>query len=51
MSIRPMYKTCPYCNKQFTYNPSVGDLGFICPYCRKSVTIVDNIKKIIKIFK
>lgn len=27
MSIVPMYKRCPNCKRQFTYNPSIGVWG------------------------
>lgn len=46
MSMLPMYKRCPNCKRQFTYNPSVGDMGLACPYCNKAVvkSAVDKIK-------
>ena len=39
MSMLPMHKRCPNCKRQFTYNPSVGDLGLVCPHCKKTVVI------------
>lgn len=55
MSMLPMYKRCPSCKRQFSYNPSVGDLGFVCPHCKKAVIksvvnegkdVLNSIKKI-----
>ena len=46
MSLLPMYKRCPNCKRQFTYNPSVGDMGLVCPHCGKAVvkSAVDKLK-------
>ncbi len=46
MSLLPMYKRCPNCKRQFTYNPSVGDMGLVCPHCNKAVvkSAVDKLK-------
>ena len=39
MTISPMYKVCGQCDRKFTYNISVGDMGFICPYCKSPANI------------
>lgn len=57
MSIMPMYKRCPNCKRQFTYNPDIGDLGLVCPHCNKVVVISavyegkDVLKAVKKFFK
>ena len=33
MTMRSMTRRCTYCRRVYTYNPSVGDLGFVCKYC------------------
>lgn len=37
MTMRQMYQKCGYCKKIFSYNPSVGDLGFRCPRCKRKL--------------
>lgn len=53
MSIMPMYKRCPNCKRQFTYNPSVVDLGLVCPHCNKAVikSVLGEGKKVIDAIK
>lgn len=53
MSMLPMYKRCPSCKRQFSYNPSVGDLGLVCPHCNKAVvkSAVDERKSVLKTVK
>lgn len=34
MSILPMYRICPKCNRRYSFNPSVGKI--FCPYCERS---------------
>lgn len=53
MSIVPMYKRCPNCKRQFTYNPSVGDMGLVCPHCNKAVvkSAVDEGRKALNTVK
>ncbi len=45
MSALPMYKTCINCGSRFTYNPSIGDLGFVCKNCGKPANIPTVSKK------
>ena len=33
MTVVKMTKRCIYCRRVYTYNPSLGDLGFVCKYC------------------
>lgn len=33
MTIKPIYKTCPICLKQYSWNPDVGQMW--CPNCGK----------------
>ena len=32
MSMLSMNKTCPQCNKKYSFNPDTGK-GLVCPYC------------------
>jgi len=34
MSILPMYRICPKCNRRYSFNPSVGKI--FCPYCERN---------------
>ena len=47
MSALPMKKTCPFCRRMFTFNPSVGDFGLTCPYCFRSSSVGSTIGKTI----
>ena len=33
MIIEKMTRRCTYWRRVYTYNPSVGDLGFVCKFC------------------
>lgn len=33
MTIKPIYKTCPICLKQYSWNPDIGQMW--CPNCEK----------------
>ena len=33
MSMAPIWKVCPMCNKKYSWNPDVGKL--VCPHCSK----------------
>lgn len=35
MSLRPMYKRCPRCKREYSWNPDVGNMA--CPYCSFSI--------------
>lgn len=56
MSIMPMYKKCPNCKQEFSYNPSTGNFGLVCPHCRKPIAlsaageVKDTINKIKDLF-
>ena len=47
MTMAPMWKKCPRCHKQYSFNPDVGN--FDCPYCHGMGTPLSNlIDKILK---
>ena len=37
MSFVFMPRTCPFCRRRLSYNPSTGGMGFRCPYCGKVI--------------
>ena len=47
MTMYPMYKTCPKCNRKYKFNPDVGQ-GMFCPHCGGTGLIKNNpLRKII----
>ena len=47
MTMLPIWKTCPLCNKKYSWNPDVGQM--LCPYCSGKKEKPENLFE--KIFK